>query len=339
MKCFDMSRRRQTKVVNKLIPAVASLIVVSNADTVLLKNAVNADEITEYKSMSSNLLDEEKREGENSLKNVVNEVVDIAFGGVFTSEDDQQDENEGVSDVLDIVFGGLQKTKEKSWLSETLDIVFGGVIPVDKDDLMDEDDSMEAENKVANSRDDNSEVAKSKDTKSKVSNSSGKTFPLILQTDPKWASYSYATGTMAQNGCAIACISMVVSGITGEYTIPTDVADWAGSKYYRSGVGTTWDIFNSVANKWNLKVKTISKNNSKEMISHLKEGNPIIVSMGKGTFTRRGHFIVLTGLDEDGKVTVNDPSSEERSKRSWDLSQIIAESSPNGGAPFWAFSK
>ena len=62
--------------------------------------------------------------------------------------------------------------------------------------------------------------------------------------------------------------------------------------------------------------------------------------MRTGTFTNGGgHFIVLTGIDENGKVTVNDPNSVERSNKKWDLSYIINQSSLKGNSPFWAFSK
>ena len=62
--------------------------------------------------------------------------------------------------------------------------------------------------------------------------------------------------------------------------------------------------------------------------------------MRTGTFTNGGgHFIALTGIDENGKVTVNDPNSVERSNKKWDLSYIINQSSLKGNSPFWAFSK
>lgn len=63
--------------------------------------------------------------------------------------------------------------------------------------------------------------------------------------------------------------------------------------------------------------------------------------MGKGHFTNGGHFIVLRGITEDGKILVHDSASVNRSNQEWDLSLIMNESSKNGGAngsPFWIFS-
>ena len=81
------------------------------------------------------------------------------------------------------------------------------------------------------------------------------------------------------------------------------------------------------------------KRNPQAILNNLKKGNPIIVSMGRGDFTRSGHFIVLRGVDKNGKILVNDPYSLKRSQQSWSLSTIISQSSKKGSSPFWVFSK
>ena len=48
---------------------------------------------------------------------------------------------------------------------------------------------------------------------------------------------------------------------------------------------------------------------------------PIICIMGPGDFTTTGHYIVLTGVQE-GKFTVNDPNSRERSTQLWTYEQL-----------------
>ena len=60
--------------------------------------------------------------------------------------------------------------------------------------------------------------------------------------------------------------------------------------------------------------------------------------MGKGHFTNSGHFIVLRGMDKEGKVLIADPASLERSSKAWDLKLILDEASENAweaGGPFW----
>ena len=44
------------------------------------------------------------------------------------------------------------------------------------------------------------------------------------------------------------------------------------------------------------------------ILAALRSGTPLICSMYPGDFTYTGHFIVLTGIDENGAITVNDPN-------------------------------
>lgn len=162
--------------------------------------------------------------------------------------------------------------------------------------------------------------------------------PLFLQTDSRWGHKAYGTSTIKVSGCGITCLSMVVTGLTESTVTPPEVAQWAGSRYYVKGAGSSWSLFDGGAKKYGLKVKQINKRDIQTMVNNLKQGNPIIASMGRGDFTRAGHFIVLTGITSDGKVIVNDPNSSERSKKTWNLSTIISQSSKKGNAPFWAFS-
>lgn len=167
----------------------------------------------------------------------------------------------------------------------------------------------------------------------------GANIPLMLQTDPKWANKPYGSSTIKVSGCGTTSVAMVVSGLTGKTVTPVEVSDWAGPRYYVKGAGSSWSLFDGVAKKWGLKVSQISKRNPQAILNNLKKGNPIIVSMGRGDFTRTGHFIVLRGVDSNGKILVNDPNSAKRSQKSWDLSTIISQSSKKGNSPFWVFSK
>ena len=167
----------------------------------------------------------------------------------------------------------------------------------------------------------------------------GANVPLMLQTDSRWANKKYGTSTIKISGCGTTSVSMVVSGLTGKTVTPDVVSSWAGPKYYVRGAGSSWALFDGAAKKWGLKVTQISKRNPQAILNNLKKGNPIIVSMGRGDFTRSGHFIVLRGVDKNGKILVNDPYSLKRSQQSWSLSTIISQSSKKGSSPFWVFSK
>ena len=65
----------------------------------------------------------------------------------------------------------------------------------------------------------------------------------------------------------------------------------------------------------------------------------IIAIMGAGHFTSTGHFIVLRGVTDDGKILVADPVSYNRSTTAWDVSIILDEVKNAGsGGPFWSLS-
>ena len=167
----------------------------------------------------------------------------------------------------------------------------------------------------------------------------GANIPLMLQTDSRWANKKYGSSTIKISGCGTTSVAMVVSGLTGNTVTPVEVSNWAGPKYHIKGSGSSWSLFDGAAKKWGLKVSQISKRNPQTILNNLKQGNPIIVSMGRGDFTRAGHFIVLRGVDSNGNILVNDPNSAKRSQQTWDLSTIISQSSKKGNYPFWVFSK
>ena len=62
----------------------------------------------------------------------------------------------------------------------------------------------------------------------------------------------------------------------------------------------------------------------KKMVNALEAGNPVILAMGKGDFTSTGHYIVLTGVTEEG-FRVNDPNSLENSKQLWSYEQLESQ--------------
>lgn len=66
----------------------------------------------------------------------------------------------------------------------------------------------------------------------------------------------------------------------------------------------------------------------------------MIALMSKGHFTNGGHFIVLRGITEDGKILVADPASVKRSNQEWELGIVVNEARRGAaaGGPFWVFS-
>lgn len=131
--------------------------------------------------------------------------------------------------------------------------------------------------------------------------------PLYLQYKGAWATVAYGNGTIKRTGCAPTCLAMVLSYMRQEQILPDDIVEWCGNQYYVNGTGTSWAIFNAVEAAWGVKCTNIGKNQV-ILTEALSEGRPVIASMGPGTFTKGGHFIVLSGITLDGKIMVKDPN-------------------------------
>lgn len=60
------------------------------------------------------------------------------------------------------------------------------------------------------------------------------------------------------------------------------------------------------------------------VINNLEVGNPVVCIMEPGDFTKKGHFIVMTGI-ENGKIKINDPNSIENSNKLWNFDDISSQ--------------
>lgn len=157
--------------------------------------------------------------------------------------------------------------------------------------------------------------------------------PLFIQWDERWGYGSYGDNLMAINGCGPTCVSMVAVGLTGNTNYnPRHVADLSESNGYYSDTGTSWSLMTEGAAEFGITGYTINIT-SDSIINELNQGHPIIASMQPGDFTTTGHFIVLTGIDEDGKIIINDPNSKIRSEKRWETEVIISQSKS-----MWAYT-
>ncbi|MGN0977112.1 MAG: cell wall hydrolase [Faecousia sp.] len=134
-------------------------------------------------------------------------------------------------------------------------------------------------------------------------------FPLFLQTD--YPDVRYGSGTMATSGCSITCLAMVATYMTGHTYYPDELAG-----YFGGHVGSNIDRLEYASDMLQLPWKKAG--NWHEALAALKEGKIVIILMNsRSAFTEGQHFIVATGLTEDGKVLVNDPSGPNYTK--WQL--------------------
>jgi hypothetical protein len=162
----------------------------------------------------------------------------------------------------------------------------------------------------------------------------GLKIPLYYQYQQPWGGIRFGDGTITTSGCSVTCIAMVFSYLKNSTITPDQVAAWAGFTYHMPGKGAKHEIFPAAARKWGLSCTSLGTN-MELVVRALSDGKPVIASMDKGTFTRGGHFIILRGITEEGKILVNDPNDNAKKQhfnRSFDLSLIKREAKG-----FWCF--
>lgn len=142
-------------------------------------------------------------------------------------------------------------------------------------------------------------------------------FPQLLQWDERWGYAPYGTSVVAVCGCGPTCLSMVLSGFTGDASLtPAWLAEYGTNHgYITEQNDTRWVFMTEACREWGITCRE-KMLDEEEVKQELKAGNPIICSVGPGDFTKIGHFIVLAGY-EDGKVIVHDPFSQINSDKRW----------------------
>lgn len=163
---------------------------------------------------------------------------------------------------------------------------------------------------------------------------SSPTIPLLLQWDERWGYEEYGSGLIGWTGCGPTCMSMLTLYLTGNDAYdPATVAKWAKENgYYAAGSGTAWLFFGEGSAHFGLRAEELPLV-KQYMVNALDEGRPIVCAMGPGDFTTNGHYIILTGYDDEG-FTVNDPNSPIRSSQHWPYETLERQISN-----LWAMSK
>lgn len=150
--------------------------------------------------------------------------------------------------------------------------------------------------------------------------------PLFIQWDKRWGYKDYGGNYVGVAGCGPTCLAMIVCGLKNDPAInPYEVSKYsADSNFYIYGEGTSWSLMTEGAQHYGLNVSegTISP---EYIIDNLSSSTPMICSMTPGDFTTSGHFIVLTGVDSNGKIIVNDPNSRKNSKKHWDADKLASQ--------------
>lgn len=124
--------------------------------------------------------------------------------------------------------------------------------------------------------------------------------PLISQDD--YPNIPYSQGSVASSGCGVTSMCMVASYVLGKFITPEDIAAYANKS-----AGDNVSRMTNAADYYGLEW-TRSKNTSREdLVNYLNEGK-LVICLVKGS----SHFVVCTGINENGQIEVNDPYTRYR---------------------------
>lgn len=149
--------------------------------------------------------------------------------------------------------------------------------------------------------------------------------PLFVQRDKRWGYEKYSGNFFAASGCGPTTLSMVVVYLThNREASPIAVAKYSKEAGYSvDGSGSSWTLISEGCRHYGVKAKTVALDESR-MKEELDEGHPIVVNVGPGDFTDTGHFMVITGYDDEG-FSINDPNSIEKSGKRWLFKNISSQ--------------
>lgn len=162
------------------------------------------------------------------------------------------------------------------------------------------------------------------------------------QADARWGNYLWGgRDPLVTYGCGPTVMAMVITSLTGNQVLPTDVANWATvNNSWCPGQGSYHRLIPDSALAYGLLASPVKNRSFEGIKDALDSGQLVIALMRKGHFTQQGHFIIITNYTSDGYFRISDSNNYDNTKRNWDPSIILRElnnHAANGG-PLWAIS-
>lgn len=154
------------------------------------------------------------------------------------------------------------------------------------------------------------------------------------QNDSKWGGLPYAVdgerNTVKNAGCGPTALADVLAAIVSPFIDPVTLASWSRQHNYKvKASGTSYSFFVPCAAAYGVKVRRLNTSNvygkstnavHATALNELQKGNWLIACMGKGNWTKSGHYVVAYGI-QGGYVYINDPASSKaaRACNTWEL--------------------
>jgi len=133
---------------------------------------------------------------------------------------------------------------------------------------------------------------------------------MLVGAKKMYSNHKDTSQTYKNSACGPTSMAMVVATLADKSVTPVTMGEYAMAHGYRTyNDGTAWGFFCAVAKKYNLSCKATATTN--EVVDALKNGKLAVASMGKGYFTKGGHYIMLHSVSGDNIIT-HDPAKETR---------------------------
>ena len=151
--------------------------------------------------------------------------------------------------------------------------------------------------------------------------------PCLYNWDDHWGAVTYGNGPLAVTGSGPTVLAMAYMGLTGKTDFsPTEIAQQASKGNFADGdSGTKGEMFPKLTSSMGLTANEFDPT-SDAMSFSLGDNTVIAAEVKKGTLTDAAHWILVVNMNEDGSVTVFDPTSTYVSSRPWDLASLTSAS-------------
>lgn len=161
-----------------------------------------------------------------------------------------------------------------------------------------------------------------------------------LQTDPRWKNIPYAvkgeSATIGGSGCGPTSMAMVLATWADPKVTPATECAWALKNGYKAkGQGTYYSYFPPAAKRYGLDCRQLNHasiygNNGAVYHTTAREavlnGDLVIACMGKGNWTRSGHFVLVWWIDREKDVVyINDPASTKTARTRGSYSLFVKQ--------------
>ena len=146
----------------------------------------------------------------------------------------------------------------------------------------------------------------------------------------------FGSGTVETSGCSITSLAMVATYLTGHEYLPDELAGYFGGRAENNMARMEYGIEK-------MKLPCRKAENWHVVLKELERGKVVILLVDeKSIFTDSQHFVVLTGMTEDGLILVNDSNRENYER--WDLKEKLLTGFPQsdlwkGFNGAWCFDK